>query len=79
MKIMKRNIENRTILIISILVLIILAGYFILINLPVSKNYFSVQEVLLNKEKYLNNGTITIRGYYDSNLIAIVSTMSEVV
>jgi cytochrome c-type biogenesis protein CcmE len=79
MKIMKRNIENRTILIISILVLIILAGYFILINLPVSKNYFSVEEVLLNKEKYLNNGTITIRGYYDSNLIAIVSTMSEVV
>jgi len=79
MKIKGKNIENRTILIIFAVVLIILAGYYIITNLPATKNYLSVEEVLRNKENYLNNGTIIIRGYYDSNLQAIVSTMSDVI
>jgi len=79
MKIKGKNIENRTILIIFAVVLIILAGYYIITNLPATKNYLSVEEVLRNKENYLNNGTIIIRGYYDSNLQAIVSTMSDII
>lgn len=79
MKIKGKNIENRNILIIAVIILIILAGYYIITNSPVEKNYLSVEEVLRNKEKYLNSGAIIIRGYYDSNAIAIVSTMSDVI
>ena len=79
MMIKGKKIENRTILIISVIILIILAGYYIIINLPAEKDYLTVEEVLRNKDRYLNNGTITVRGYYDSNLQSIVSTTSDVV
>lgn len=78
MKIKGKNIENRTILIILVIFLTILAGYYIITNLPPKVNYLSVEEVLRNKDRYLNSGTIVIRGYYDSNVPAIVSTMSDV-
>ncbi len=78
MMIKGKKIENRTILIISAVILIILAGYYIIINLPAQKNYLSVEEVLRNKDNYMNK-SIIIRGYYDSNSVAIVSTMSDVI
>ena len=77
MMIKGKKIENRTILIISAIILIILAGYYIITNLPAEENYHTVEEVLRNKERYLNSGTIVVRGYYDSNAIAIVSTPSD--
>lgn len=78
MMIKGKKIENRTILIISAIILIILAGYYIITNLPPEENYLTVEEVLRNKDRYLNNGTIIVRGYYDSDAIAIVSTTSDV-
>jgi len=78
MMIKGKKIENRTILIIIVIILIILAGFYIITNLPPEKNYLTIEEVLRNKDRYLNNGIIIIRGYYDSNSIAIVSTMSDV-
>lgn len=79
MKVRGKKIENRTILIISAIILIILAGYYIITNLPAEKNYLTVEEVLRNKDRYLNSGTIIVRGYYDSDAIAVVSTTSDVV
>ena len=79
MMIKGKKIENRTILIISAIILIIFAGYYIVINLPSEVNYLSVEEVLRNKDMYINSGTIVIRGYYDSNIQAIVSTMSDII
>ena len=78
MMIKGKKIENRTILIISVIILIILAGYYIIINLPAEKDYLTVEEVLRNKDRYLNNGTIIVRGYYDSNTQSIVPTTSDV-
>jgi hypothetical protein len=75
---MGKNIENRTILIISAIALIILAGYYIITTSPVEENYFTVEEVLRNKDRYIDIGTIIVRGYYDSNGPAIVSTPSDV-
>jgi hypothetical protein len=72
-----KKIENRTILIISAVILIILAGYYIITNLPAQENYLTVEEVLRNKDNYINK-SIVIRGYYDSNGPAIVSKPSDV-
>jgi len=72
-----KKIENRTILIISAIILIIFAGYYIIINLPAQENYLTVEEVLRNKDNYINK-SIVIRGYYDSDATAIVSTTSDV-
>ena len=79
MMIMGKKIENRTILIIFVIILIILAGFYIITNLPSEVNYLTVEEVLRNKDRYINDGTIVIRGYYDSGSTAIVSTPSDVV
>ena len=79
MMIKGKKIENRTILIIIVILIIILAGFYIITNLPPEKNYLTVEEVLRNKDRYLNSGTIIIRGYYDSNIQSIVSTTSEVI
>ena len=78
MMIKGKKIENRTILIISAIILIILAGYYIITHLPEEINYLTVEEVLRNKDNYLNSGAIVVRGYYDSIALAIVSTMSDV-
>lgn len=77
MMIKGKKIENRTILIISAIILIIFAGYYIIINLPAQENYLTVEEVLRNKDNYINK-SIVIRGYYDSDATAIVSTTSDV-
>jgi len=78
MKILGKNIENRTILIILIILLVILAGYYIITTSPAQEDYYSVEEVLRNKDRFIDSGTIILRGYYDSNGPAIVSTPSDV-
>jgi len=78
MQIMGKKIEIRTILIILIIILIVLAGFYLITNLPAEKNYLSVEEVLRNKDRYIDSGTIIIRGYYQSAIQSIVSTMSDV-
>lgn len=77
MMIMGKKIENRTILIIISLILIVLAGYYIVVSLPVAVDYLTVEDALRNKDSYINK-TIIIRGYYQSAVQSIVSTMSDV-
>jgi len=78
MRIKGKKIENRTILIVLLVILIIVAGYYLITNSPVEVKYLTPDQVLSNKNKYLNGGEIVVRGYYDSNAVAIVSTMSTV-
>jgi hypothetical protein len=73
-----KKIENRTILIISAVILIILASYYLIINLPPEVNYITVEELLRNQDNYINK-LIIIRGYYDSNGLAIVSSPSDAI
>ena len=77
MMIMGKKIENRTILIIISIILIVLAGYYIIVSLPAAVDYLTVEDTLRNKDSYINK-TIIIRGYYQSTEQSIVSTMSDV-
>jgi hypothetical protein len=77
MMIMGKKIENRTILIIISIILIVLAGYYIVVSLPAAVDYLTVEDALRNKDSYINK-TIIIRGYYQSAVQSIVSTMSDV-
>lgn len=77
MMIKGKKIENRTILIIVSVILIVLAGYYIIVSLPAAVDYLTVEDVLRNKDSYINK-TIIIRGYYQSDIQSIVSTMSDV-
>jgi hypothetical protein len=77
MMIMGKKIENRTILIIVSILLIVLAGYYIVVSLPAAVDYLTVEDTLRNKDSYINK-TIIIRGYYQSAIQSIVSTMSDV-
>jgi len=77
MMIMGKKIENRTILIIISIILIVLAGYYIIVSLPAAVDYLTVEDTLRNKDSYINK-TIIIRGYYQSAEQSIVSTMSDV-
>jgi cytochrome c-type biogenesis protein CcmE len=77
MQILGKKIQTRTVLIILIVLLIILGGYYIFTNLPKQVNYLTPEDVMRNKDNYLNGGTIIIRGFYDSDAGAIASTMSN--
>jgi len=77
MMIMGKKIENRTILIIISIILIVLAGYYIVVSLPATVDYLTVEDALRNKDSYINK-TIIIRGYYQSTIQSIVTTMSDV-
>ena len=77
MKILGKNIQTRTVLIILIVLLIILGGYYLFTSLPEQKKYLTPEEVMRNKDNYVNDGSITIRGFYDSNEVAVVSTTSN--
>ena len=77
MMIKGKKIENRTILIVVSVILIVLAGYYIIVSLPAAIDYLTVEDALRNKDSYINK-TIIIRGYYQSDVQSIVSTMSDV-
>ena len=73
-----KKIDNRTVLIILIVLAIIGAGYIIITNLPEEINSYTPDEIKKNKSNFLNQ-TVTVKGYYDTNANQpiIVSTMSN--
>ena len=71
-----KRFDTRTILIILLVLCIVGVGYIIVTNLPPEEEYLTPEDVLKNKDTYLDGRTIVVRGYYDSNAVAIVSTMS---
>ena len=73
-----RRFDTRTILIILLVITIIGAGYIIITNLPAEIDFVTPDEIVKNKEGYLNQQVI-VKGYYDKDpgdFPIIVSTMS---
>ena len=73
-----RRLSTRTVLIILLILIIIGAGYIIITNLPEEIDFKTPDEILKNKEGFLNQ-KVTVKGYYDKDpgdFPIIVSTMS---
>ena len=76
MKRKSKIFETRTLLIILIVIIIVFGGYLVITNLPPEENYITPEEVLANKEFYLNK-KIKVRGYYEiTDHPIVVSTLS---
>jgi hypothetical protein len=71
--------DTRTVLIILLVLAIIGAGYVIVTNLPEEIDYTTVDDVVNNKQNYVNKN-VTIKGIYnfDFNIPGIVSTNTPV-
>jgi hypothetical protein len=71
-----KRFDNRTILIILLVILIIAAAFIIISNLPAEEDFLSPEEILRNKEAYLDK-TISVKGFYDidGDEDVVVSTM----
>ncbi len=71
-----RMFDTRTLLIIFFVIVVIGAIYLIITNLPAQEDFLSPDEVLVNKEFYLNK-TIIVKGFYDKDgsTDVVVSTM----
>jgi hypothetical protein len=74
----RKRLETRTILIILLVIVIIAAVYIIITNLPVEEEFFTPEEILNNKESYLNGEQIIVKGLYDldGGAEVVVSTLS---
>lgn len=70
-----KKMDTRTVLIALFIILIIAAGYIVVTNLPAEENFLTPEEVLTNKNNYLNGQTITVKGYfiYDGGFPVVVS------
>ena len=75
----KKRFDTRTILIVLFVIVVIAAGYIVITNLPAEEEYLTPEEVLRNKDNYLNE-TIIVKGLYDldGGKDVVVSTMSTV-
>jgi len=71
-----KKFETRTILVIILVLLIAVAAYMVISNLPESRDFKSPDEVSRNIADYLNK-TILVKGFYDidGNEDVVVSTM----
>ena len=71
-----KKYDTRTILIVIFVILVIVAAYIVISNLPPEEDYISPEEVLRNKEAYLDK-TISVKGFYDidGDEDIVVSTM----
>lgn len=78
MSVKRRKYDTRTILIVLFVIVVIAAGYILITNLPAEEDWLTPEELLGNKNTYLDGRTIVVRGYYDSNERAIVSTTKNV-
>lgn len=76
----KKRFDTRTILIVLFVIVIIAAGYIVITNLPAEEEYLIPEEVLSNRDFYLNGEPIVVKGYYDldGNDPVVVSTMSTI-
>lgn len=74
----KGRIDTRTMLIILLIVVIIAAAYIVITNLPAEVEYRTPDQILNNKEYYLEQSEIIVRGFYlnDGGVEVIVSTLS---
>ena len=74
----KRNYDTRTILIVLFVIVVIIAGYMVVTNLPEEEKFLTPEEVLNNTDLYLNGDEILVRGYYllDPGGPVIVSTLT---
>jgi cytochrome c-type biogenesis protein CcmE len=78
MKSKKKLLDTRQLLIILIVIIIIGGAYLIITNLPPEEEYLTPEQVLANKDHYLNQN-IKVRGYYEvSDSPIVVSTLSTV-
>lgn len=78
MKRKKKFLETRTLLYILIVIIIIGGAYLVITNLPPEEEYLTPEQVLANKDHYLNQN-IKVRGYYEvSDSPIVVSTLSTV-
>lgn len=78
MKRKKKFLDTRTLLYILIAIIIVGGAYLVITNLPPEEEYLTPEEVLANKDHYLNQN-IKVRGYYEvSDTPIVVSTLSTV-
>ena len=72
-----KRFNTRTVLIVLLVLLIIAAGYIVITNLPPEEKYLFPEDVLRNRDQYINQ-TISVRGYYTFNPDpVIVPTLSD--
>ena len=76
----KGRIDTRTTLIILLIAVIIAAAYIVITNLPAEVEYRTPEQILNNKEYYLQQSEIIVRGFYlnDGGVEIIVSTLSTI-
>lgn len=76
MKGKKKLLDTRQLLILLIVIIIIGGAYLIISNLPPEEDYLTPEEVLANKEIYLDTN-LKVRGFYEiEDIPFIVSTLS---
>lgn len=70
----RKRFETRTVLIILLVLIIIGAGYIIITNLPEELDYTTVDDVVNNKQNYVNQN-VRVKGIYnfDNNRPGIIS------
>ena len=75
----RSRFDTRTILIVVLVLIIIAAAYILFTSLPPAEEDKTPEEVLRNKDKYLNGGSIVVKGYfiYDAGHPSVVSTLSN--
>ena len=78
MNIRGRKFDTRSILIVLFVIVVIAAIYILITNLPEEEDFLTPEEVLNNKDIYLNGETIVIKGYfiYDGDYPAVVSNLA---
>ena len=76
----RRKMDTRTLLIALFIILIIAAGYIVVTNLPAEETFLTPEEVVTNRNNYLNGQTITVKGFfiYDGGFPAVVSELTTV-
>ncbi len=67
MVIKRRRFDTRTILIISLIIVIIAAVYLLVTNLPVEEKFLTPELVANNIQQYLNK-SIIVEGYYEPDI-----------
>lgn len=60
------------------IILIIAAGYIVITNMPAEEEFLTPEEIVTNKDTYLNGQTITVKGYYifEGDYPAVVSVLT---
>ena len=67
MVIKRRRFDTRTVLIVLFVILIIVAVYFLITNLPVKEEYLTPEMVANNIQQYINK-SIVVEGYYEPDI-----------